>query len=222
MRTCKEIEPLLFNYVSGEILSSEKRVLDEHIKDCDLCLDEIMRLQRLDMDLITLKEESATPPEDLRDVILSNIAMKKKEGRLHKMISSTSILTVTTVVLAVLVFILSGKVDKISLDPTGSAGAKAVKILFFSDNAQNVSLVGDFNGWGAEPLILKSTSAGMWSAELKLPPGMYQYNLVVDGEKWMANPNAKAHIPDGFGGTNSVVVVNGNGETQIEKLGKEI
>jgi hypothetical protein len=62
----------------------------------------------------------------------------------------------------------------------------------------------------------------MWEAELKLVPGMYQYNLIVDGNNWIANPRSKSHVPDGFGGTNSVVMVNGNGENQVEKIGEEI
>jgi hypothetical protein len=47
---------------------------------------------------------------------------------------------------------------------------------------------------------------GRWVKELVLPPGAYQYRLVVDGE-WMADPLAKETMPNPFGGMNSVVKV---------------
>ena len=224
MRTCKEIEPLMLGYVSGDILNSQKRMLDEHIEECSACQNEILKLQNLDMELIELKEEEPELPEELKDNILNKISLnaRKRERHLHRYFSPTAIISVVTVSLMILVFILAGKIETVSLYSKGPK-AKSVKILFFSDEAKNVSLVGDFNGWSADdPLVLKSVNGGMWEAELKLIPGMYQYNLIVDGNNWIANPRSKSHVPDGFGGMNSVVMVNGNGENQVEKIGEEI
>ena len=44
--------------------------------------------------------------------------------------------------------------------------------------------------------------------ELALPPGTYEYRLVVDGE-WIADPSAKETVPNPFGGVNSVLKANG-------------
>ena len=220
MKKCRDIEPLLIGYVSGDILDSQRAVLDEHLKECIDCSEEIVKLQRLDVDLIDLKEESCDIPAGLKASILSEISFKKSASW-HKLFSPTAFLSAVTVALAILVVVLAGKVEKISIY-SNTAEVKPVKIMFLADNARDVSLVGDFNGWGIEPLILKNIKNGTWEAELKLAPGTYQYNLIVDGKKWVANPNASAHVPDGFGGTNSVVIVNGNGDNQIESVGEKI
>jgi hypothetical protein len=220
MRNCNDIEPIMLSYISGDVLGSQKRILDEHLKECSNCAEEVVRLQRLDLNLIDLKEEEGAPPAELKNSILSELEFKSRVN-LHKIFSPTLILSSVTVVLAVLVFILAGKMDKLSVH-SYTPKAKAVKILFFSKDAQKVSLVGDFNGWGVDPLLLKNVNNGTWEAELKLSPGMYQYNIIVDGKEWVTNPNSKAEVPDGFGGTNSVMIVNGGGENKIENTGKKI
>ena len=44
---------------------------------------------------------------------------------------------------------------------------------------------------------------GRWIKELVLPPGVYEYRLVIDGE-WMSDPRATETTPNAFGGLNSV------------------
>jgi len=53
-----------------------------------------------------------------------------------------------------------------------------------------------------------SLGEGRWVKELVLPPGVYEYRLVVDGE-WMADPRASESAPNPFGEMNSVLKVNG-------------
>jgi hypothetical protein len=50
---------------------------------------------------------------------------------------------------------------------------------------------------------------GRWVKELVLPPGVYEYRLVVD-DKWMPDPRANETAPNPFGEMNSVLKVNGN------------
>ena len=49
---------------------------------------------------------------------------------------------------------------------------------------------------------------GRWVKELVLPPGVYEYRLVVDG-RWMSDPQASETAPNSFGEFNSVLKVNG-------------
>ena len=44
-----------------------------------------------------------------------------------------------------------------------------------------------------------------------LPPGRYLYKLVIDG-RWEFDPGNQQREPDGYGGFNSVVEVEGAGE----------
>jgi hypothetical protein len=46
---------------------------------------------------------------------------------------------------------------------------------------------------------------GIWTLSVNLRPGVYQYNLLVDGTRWVKDPAADGFRPDGFGGVNSVI-----------------
>jgi hypothetical protein len=77
--------------------------------------------------------------------------------------------------------------------------------------AADVALAGSFNAWGNEAITLTRGSAGTWSVTVPLPVGEHRYSFVVDGETWVPDPRAHAQIDDGFGGTNSVIVVGPKG-----------
>jgi hypothetical protein len=48
---------------------------------------------------------------------------------------------------------------------------------------------------------------GVWTADVLLPPGVYQYTFIVDGTEWRPDPTAFSQVDDGFGQVNSVVIV---------------
>jgi hypothetical protein len=72
--------------------------------------------------------------------------------------------------------------------------------------ATSIYEAGTFNEWhpGVTPMIL--LGGGRWIKELVLPPGIYEYRLVVDGE-WMPDPCAAETVPNPFGGLNSILKV---------------
>jgi 1,4-alpha-glucan branching enzyme len=74
-------------------------------------------------------------------------------------------------------------------------------------DARQVSLVGDFNGWDTARHQLKKGSKGVWSIDLPIKRGCYQYLFYVDGKSWTVDPAAKQTVPDGFGGFNMVVEI---------------
>ena len=51
-----------------------------------------------------------------------------------------------------------------------------------------------------------SQGAGKWAKDLALPPGSYEYRLVVDGQ-WLRDPQAAWQVPNPYGGENSIKVV---------------
>lgn len=82
-----------------------------------------------------------------------------------------------------------------------------------------VFLIGDFNDWNQEPLKMKNVG-GIYSIALELPKGKYSYKFIVD-DKWIKDENASEFTEDGFGGFNSVIIVDDNLlklETKIEKF----
>lgn len=91
---------------------------------------------------------------------------------------------------------------------------KEVKIFFYYPPARKVAVTGDFNGWDPEGLPLRPAGKpGLWTAKLRLKPGAYSYNFIVDGERLVPDPDAPAQAPDGYGGTNSIMLVKGDRPT---------
>lgn len=48
---------------------------------------------------------------------------------------------------------------------------------------------------------------GVWELQVPLGPGRYEYAFLVDGTFWEADPANAERVPDGRGGTRSLVVV---------------
>lgn len=77
--------------------------------------------------------------------------------------------------------------------------------------AHDVTLAGSFNGWSTGIPLRRSVVPGLWVVTLPLPVGEHQYLFQVDGNQWISDPGAHAQVDDGFGRTNSVLVVGPRG-----------
>lgn len=89
----------------------------------------------------------------------------------------------------------------------GGASAVAVRFVFSAPKAKTVAIAGDFNKWKTDGNILKRRDGGIWTIEIPLNTGIYQYLFIVDGEAWVPDPDAQEYRDDGFGYRNSVVRV---------------
>lgn len=87
-----------------------------------------------------------------------------------------------------------------------SAPARVIVQFRLGDaQAHDVALAGDFNGW--HPMHqLHELEPGVWSVDVALAPGVYNYVFVVDGKAWRLDPLAP-RVTDGFGGSSSRVAV---------------
>ena len=81
-----------------------------------------------------------------------------------------------------------------------------VQFEFTDPTARMVCIAGTFNDWKPEAKPMHPMGDGHWLKETVLPPGTYEYCLVVDG-KWIPDPRAKETVPNPFGGVNSVLKV---------------
>jgi len=98
--------------------------------------------------------------------------------------------------------------------PSGAGAAETVLVRFqlAAPDAHDVSVSGSFNAWSAPGIALRrSVVPGLWVVTLPLPVGEHQYLFRVDGIQWVADPGAHAQVDDGFGRTNSVLVVGPRG-----------
>lgn len=70
-----------------------------------------------------------------------------------------------------------------------------------------VCLAGIFNDWDPERNYLEySAEEKIYRCTLHLPPGTYEYKLVVDGE-WLMDESNPNFVTNDFGTLNSVVTV---------------
>ena len=53
---------------------------------------------------------------------------------------------------------------------------------FYRPQARRVELIGDFNDWRSEQLVMEQNAQGYWRAAIKLPPGEYKFRYYADGE----------------------------------------
>ena len=83
-----------------------------------------------------------------------------------------------------------------------------VTFSYKAPQAQSVVVAGDFTGWQQAPLDLKKDKSGLWKKTVSLPPGRYEYRLLVDGQ-WQDDPECAERNANQFGGQNCVCVVNG-------------
>ena len=98
-------------------------------------------------------------------------------------------------------FMLPGPVTAVSAPAMVSA-----PFTYINRNAKSVAVVGNFNDWDATRNMLTRTGDSVWTADIMLVPGRYEYQLVVDG-KLIADPGAQQTAASEFGVANSVMIV---------------
>lgn len=101
-----------------------------------------------------------------------------------------------------------GSPDGPELLAVADDGRVAQQFVLSAPSAKSVSLVGDFNGWGETPAVLKDpTGTGNWSVTLLLPPGRHTYAFLVNDSVWTVDPRAASTSVGDYGRTSSVVLV---------------
>lgn len=82
-----------------------------------------------------------------------------------------------------------------------------VRFSIKAPGAKKVAIAGSFNQWDAGSNILSGPDdEGIWTIVLPLAEGRYEYLFLIDGTKWVLDPEVPFE-DDGFGGKNSVVLL---------------
>jgi 1,4-alpha-glucan branching enzyme len=89
---------------------------------------------------------------------------------------------------------------------TTAACPVLVHFEFVHSTAQHVCIAGTFNDWHGSATPMISLGEGRWAKELLLPPGTYEYRLVVDGD-WVGDPKANETVANPFGSHNMLLRV---------------
>lgn len=81
-----------------------------------------------------------------------------------------------------------------------------VNFEFEDAEATKVSLVGTFNDWNKDANPMKKED-GIWKCTLKLKPGKYEYQFVVNDTDWVVDPKSDKVVNNKYEGKNSVIEV---------------
>lgn len=107
-----------------------------------------------------------------------------------------------TVLIAVLIAGQAMRSNRVIANPAPQVFTRFVLNI---PNANTVALAGDFTGW-KPTYTLTQSGPELWTVVVPLEPGVHTYAFVINGQRWIADPNAPA-VDDGFGGSNSRVAV---------------
>lgn len=95
-----------------------------------------------------------------------------------------------------------------SRSPAGDV--QNVQFVLADPSAQQVWLVGDFNGWTkTQTPLVRASNTDAWTVSVTLPSGRHEYAFIVhdgQGERWLADPSRTA-VRDEFGTESSVLHV---------------
>lgn len=72
-------------------------------------------------------------------------------------------------------------------------------------DARQVAVSGDFNQWDQNCYCVRRKN-GRWGKTITLPPGVYEYKYLVDGQ-WRMDPANEQDCINCFGTRNNVIVV---------------
>lgn len=76
------------------------------------------------------------------------------------------------------------------------------------NDATTVALVGDFNNWDVNALPMGKLKTGDFTCVLELAQGQsYQFRYLVNGTKWLNDPEADGFVANDFGTENSIAEV---------------
>ena len=91
---------------------------------------------------------------------------------------------------------------------TFSTRHKTTQVVFRMENpsASSIHVAGDFNDWNPAGYRMDRVN-GHWQLVLNLEPGKYEYAFVINGEKWILDPENKTCARSESGQENSVISV---------------
>ncbi len=75
---------------------------------------------------------------------------------------------------------------------------------FRVSGAARVEIAGDWNAWIPEPM--RRDASGRWLLPAAVGPGVYRFNLRVDGDRWIV-PEEVPSVEDGYGGRVGLLIV---------------
>ena len=90
--------------------------------------------------------------------------------------------------------------------PKPAAKRKKIQFSFYDEDAESVSVLGDFNEWDEKKHVMQRDAQNIWRKTAMLAPGTYEYRFKVD-ERWENDPQNDNFCINSFGTRNNVLHV---------------
>lgn len=147
------------------------------------------------------------PGEDLSDRVMERIYRRELMLTRYRRAKKFAVFVLAGVFL--LLIFLTNLPLLPEFQVTNLAGYRTVELIFYpsSKSPRTVAVAGDFTNW--DVLAMQKVRDDCWKITVRLKPGKYQYAFVIDSQEWVPDPASPRKVSDGFGGFNSVLVVNG-------------
>jgi hypothetical protein len=83
-----------------------------------------------------------------------------------------------------------------------------VRFIYEDEDAKSVSLIGDFNNWRKNEIVLeRAGESRLWTTELLLDEGFYKYGFLVNETNIVSDPLSRYKVKDSFGHESSLMVL---------------
>lgn len=199
MMKCEEARSFVDAWENGDVTSD--RAPEEfrtHLESCSECsrrFGSLLPLMERDLGLAASAGPS-TLPAGFADDVMSAIEGRKRQGFVLSPLLAAAAAAIFVVGLGLGIFFTKLNNDTVT-----------VSFPLDAPQAKSVYLAGDFNAWSGDGYALRRVRPdGKWEIKIPLKKGkVYVYNFVVDGTKWIVDPNVPARVDDGFGGSGSLL-----------------
>ncbi len=202
-----EIQRYLDGEVPADAVDSSERAEADRLLDATADYARRMELPGPDIDRAVMASIRARADEDRKSVLSWLFQPHVYQVR--------PALAAAAVVILVAAGVLGGSFRDRAPTAVEAAAAPSTILVRFelvAPNADRVSLAGSFNDWQPDGVrLIQNPETGVWTGTVPLRPGEHQYMFVIDGAEWIPDPDAHAQVDDGFGQTNSVIVVGPRG-----------
>jgi hypothetical protein len=205
-------ELLVQRFVDQELSAEERVQLLVRLGNDDEVRRQALALERLLLDASRLPRPVV--PDGFVDAVLARTAAAPSLWqRVTSALWTPHVLrwnvAGVTVAAMLTLFVGGGLMMRATAPPVAPAAPTQVlvRLVVVQPGARTVQAAGDFNGWNPSHTPLEQASNGAWTVTIPLEPGRYEYQFVVDGEQWIADPYAVELNDDGFGSRNAVLDV---------------
>jgi len=223
---CLKNKKLLNSYLDQTLDRDTTKQVKEHLKYCSVCQEEYLQLKKVVSALNSISPQIA--PVELTKNIMAKISQEEIQiqsswiDQLKRRVSIPSLsfprkwesiflfrLLGAAAVAVVIAFFAFSFIFN-TPNTSSICSAKVQFSLKLNDaKIHTVAIAGDFNSWNQVDNLLEDADGdGIWTGTLKLKPGRYEYMFVLDGKKWVPDPNALRYVKDGFGNKNAILEIN--------------